>query len=106
MLVFAVLIVISLMFYIFYKVQHFRTRMPMERKWISGKSSIALGLFVALFGINQLFLYQTTITYVVSAIFIVFGSISVWGGYKIYRFYLPHAIQEAENVDNQKAIKN
>ncbi|MDQ0220070.1 putative membrane protein [Peribacillus cavernae] len=70
----------------------------MEKKWLSAKSSIALGLFVALFGINQLFLYQTKITYFVAAIFIVIGAFSIYGGYKAYRFYLPHAIEEAEYV--------
>ncbi|WP_409302145.1 YtpI family protein [Peribacillus sp. SCS-155] len=101
MLLFATLIIISLMFYIFYKVRYYRTRMPMERKWLSGKSSIALGLFVALFGINQLFLYQTTTTYLVSAIFIVFGGLSIWNGFKMYKFYLPHAIKEAEHAETQ-----
>jgi hypothetical protein len=98
MLLFAILIVISLMFYIFYKVRFFRTRLPMEKKWLSAKSSIALGLFVALFGINQLFLYQTKMTYFVAAIFVLIGAFSIWGGFKAYRFYLPYAIEEAEQI--------
>lgn len=90
------LIVLSFVFYIFYKIKYIRSRRPAERKWLSAKSSIALGVFVALFGLNQLFLFQTIVTYIVGAIFIIIGSISVWGGIKAYKFYLPHAAKEAE----------
>lgn len=90
------LIVLSFVFYIFYKIKYVRSKRPAERKWLSAKSSIALGLFVALFGINQLFLFQTTVTYIVGAIFIVIGSLSIWGGIKAYKFYLPHAAKEAQ----------
>jgi amino acid transporter len=94
--IFVLLIVLSFVFYIFYKIKYVRSKRPAERKWLSAKSSIALGLFVALFGINQLFLFQTTVTYIVGAIFIVIGSLSVWGGIKAYKFYLPHAAKEAQ----------
>jgi amino acid transporter len=90
------LIVLSFVFYIFYKIKYVRSRKPAERKWLSAKSSIALGLFVALFGLNQLFLFQSTVTYIVGIIFIIIGLMSVWGGIKAYKFYLPHAAKEAE----------
>lgn len=95
------LIVLSFVFYIFYKVKYVRSRRPAEKKWLSAKSSIALGLFVALFGVNQLFLFQTTVTYIVAAIFIVIGSLSVWAGFKAYKFYLPHAAKEATDGTEQ-----
>ncbi|RFU65990.1 YtpI family protein [Peribacillus glennii] len=98
MLIFAALIVISFTFYIFYKVRFYRTHLPMEKKWLSAKSQVALGLFVALFGVNQLFLYQTTMTYVVTAIFTLVGGLSIFGGFKAYKFYLPLAIEEAEHT--------
>ena len=94
--IFVLLIVLSFVFYIFYKIKYVRSKRPAERKWLSAKSSIALGLFVALFGINQLFHFQTTVTYIVGAIFIVIGSLSIWGGIKAYKFYLPHAAKEAQ----------
>ncbi|RLQ97952.1 YtpI family protein [Falsibacillus albus] len=96
-----VFIVLSLSFYIYYKVKYVRSNLPMEKKYISGKSSMALGLFIGLFGINQLYLYPTTTTYIVAALFIIMGTLSIWAGYKAYRFYLPHAIKEAEYVDEQ-----
>lgn len=91
-----IFIVISFAFYIFYKVKYVRSNKPFERKWISSKSSIALGLLVALFGINQLFLFQTTVTYIVAAIFILLGSFSIFSGWKSYKYFFPLAIEEAE----------
>lgn len=60
---------------------------------------MALGLFVSLFGINQLFLFQSTITYMVAVIFIIIGGLSIWSGWKSYRYFLPLAIKEAEQFE-------
>lgn len=97
--VFVIFIIITLAFYLFYKTKYFRTKLPMERKWLSAKSSMALGAFVALFGINQLFLFQTTITYIIATIFIIIGGLSLWSGKKAYNFFLPLAIDEANHVN-------
>ncbi|MEH7442457.1 YtpI family protein [Bacillus sp. JJ1122] len=94
--IFVLLIVLSFVFYIFYKMKYVRSKRPAERKWLSAKSSIALGLFVGLFGLNQVFLFQTAITYIVAAIFIIIGSMSIWSGVKAYKFYLPLAAKEAK----------
>ncbi|MEH7885969.1 YtpI family protein [Bacillus sp. JJ1609] len=94
--IFVLLIVLSFVFYIFYKIKYVRSKRPAEKKWLSAKSSIALGLFVGLFGLNQVFLFQTTLTYIVAVIFIIIGSMSVWSGVKAYKFYLPLAAKEAK----------
>ena len=39
-----IFIIISLAFYIFYKTKYFRSKLPIEKKWISSKSSISLGI--------------------------------------------------------------
>ena len=96
--VLAALIVLSFIFYIFYKVKYVRSRRQAEKKWLSAKSSIALGLFVALFGLNQLFLFHTTVTYIVAVVFIGIGSLSIWAGIKAYKYYLPLAASEAEKM--------
>ncbi|RFU70749.1 hypothetical protein D0469_05365 [Peribacillus saganii] len=93
-----IFIVIAFAFYLFYKIKYVRTNRPMEKKWISAKSSIALGLFVTLFGLNQLFLNQTTVAYIVGAVFMILGAVNILGGYKSYKFHLPHAIKEAEEL--------
>lgn len=101
MLVFASLIIIALAFYVFYKIKFLRTKLPIEKRWLSSKSSIALGIFVALFGINQLFIFQSTVTYIISTIFILMGTASIWTGVKAYKFFLPLAIDEAKQYNNK-----
>ena len=101
MLIFVTFIIIALMFYIFYKIKYFSTKRPIEKRWLSSKSSISLGIFVALCGINQLFVFPSTITYMISIIFILIGTASTWNGVKAYKFYLPLAIDEAKQF-NQK----
>ncbi|HEY4554116.1 MAG TPA: YtpI family protein [Bacillaceae bacterium] len=93
-------IILSLSFYVFYKIKYVRSVRPMERKMLNGKSSMSLGLFVAMFGINQLLIYQTTTTYVVGAIFILLGGFSVIAGYRVYRHHMPYAQKEAEDYSN------
>ncbi|MHC0037373.1 YtpI family protein [Pseudoneobacillus sp. C159] len=94
-------IVISFVFYLFYKVKFVRSKLPVERKWISAKSSMALGLFVALFGVNQLFLFQSTTTYIIAAIFILIGGLSTFTGWKAYKHFLPLAVQEYDQVSKR-----
>lgn len=91
-----ILIVFSFSFYIYFKAKYFRTKLPAEKKWISAKSSMALGSFVALFGVNQLFLFQSMVTYIVAGIFILLGIINVIGGIKAYKYFLPLAKKELQ----------
>jgi len=93
---------ISLAFYIFYKTKYFRSKLPIEKKWISSKSSISLGSFVTLFGINQLFLFQSTVTYIVAAVFIIIGLLSVFSGFKAYKYFLPLTLLEAQETKKAK----
>lgn len=94
------LIVIAFAMYVFYKVKYVRSARPIEKKWISTKSSIALGTFIALFGVNQLFLFQTTLTFIIAGLFIILGAFSVYEGFKAYKHYLPFAIKEAEEFSS------
>ncbi|WP_050181129.1 YtpI family protein [Domibacillus robiginosus] len=94
-----VFIVLSFMFYLFYKVQYVRSRRPVEKKWLSAKSSMALGFFVGMFGVNTLLIQQTTTAYIIAAIFILYGFASMAAGFKMYKHYLPFARQEAEEMD-------
>ncbi|MBB6445699.1 YtpI family protein [Bacillus benzoevorans] len=96
--VFVILIVFSLSFYIYFKAKYFRTKLPAEKKWISAKSSIALGSFIAMFGVNQLFLFHTTVTYIVAGIFIVLGAINIMGGIKAYKYFLPLVKKELQET--------
>lgn len=98
-----IFIVILFAFYLFYKTKYFRSNREVEKKWLSAKSSIALGLFVCLFGLNHLiFISQSTVSYIVAAVFIIYGSFFTWVAYKKYKHYLPFAIKETESLKDQK----
>ncbi len=99
--IFVVLIVLSIMFYFFYKVKSFRTKAVIEKSWINTKANMALGSFLIFFGLNQIFIrYDSTIALIISAVFILLGLANVALGYKAYRYYLPLAIEEAEQNQN------
>ena len=97
-----IFIMFSLAFYIFYKMNYFRTKLPVEKKWISSKASISLGSFVTLFGINQLFLFQSMVTYIVATVFIILGLLSIFSGVKAYKYFLPLTLLEAQETKNAK----
>ncbi|WP_251549565.1 YtpI family protein [Neobacillus muris] len=100
MFVFVLLIAFSFAFYLFYKTKYFRSNRPVEKKWLSAKSNIALGLFVCLFGINHLlFISESAVSYLVAAIFILYGAYFSWAGVKKYKHYHPFAIEEAKMAD-------
>ncbi|NCU18072.1 YtpI family protein [Pallidibacillus pasinlerensis] len=96
--VFIVIIVFSLAAYVYYKIKFFKTKKEIEKKWLSAKSSIALGLFVFFFGINRIFITQTTVTVIIGIIFIIIGGFSIYTGFKAYKFYLPHILKEREQM--------
>ena len=74
----------------------------MEKGWLSGKSAMALGSFV-LFSINQFFLELSTARIIVGVLFVLFGSASVFNGFRQYKHFLPLAVKEAE-VYKRKSI--
>ncbi|MBM7653142.1 YtpI family protein [Neobacillus cucumis] len=103
MAVLVVLIVVLFAFYLFYKTKYFRSNRQVEKKWLSAKSNIALGLFVFLFGINHLlFISETTPSYIIASIFILYGAFFSWIGFKKYKHYLPFAMEEAKSLEAQK----
>src|SRR4051812_21399879 len=94
--VLVILIVFALSFYVFYKVKAVRSTKPIIKHWISAKSSIALGLFVALYGLNQLFIFRSSLSLVIGIIFLIIGISSSWVGLRTYKRYLPDVIKEAQ----------
>jgi hypothetical protein len=93
-----IFIIFSFSFYVYYKFKYFRSRRPLERRWLSAKSSIALGLFVFLFGLNQFFIHSSTVAYIVGTVFLLMGTGSAWAGYRAYKYYLPLVIEEAKQT--------
>ncbi|GER67003.1 putative membrane protein YtpI [Weizmannia acidilactici] len=94
----AALIFASLCFYIYFKIKYVRTPLTIEKKYVSAKANMALGSFIFLFGLNELFLYHTGITYVIASVFMALGLFNVSGGYKRLRFYGPYMEKEKNGI--------
>lgn len=94
-----IIIIVSLMFYLFYKVKYFRTKDQLRRSFISAKSKIALGLLVSVFGINQYTIhYPSTTSLIIGIIFLVLGLGSIVMGYREFKFYYPYIAEKAKNA--------
>lgn len=72
-LILVIAIIISFVFYFYYKTKQFRSTLPIRKKWYTAKAGVAFGLFVSLFGLNSTIIYPTTIGFIVAAVFLIFG---------------------------------
>lgn len=95
MLIFFFLIIVSILFYFYYKTKQFRATLPIRRKWYASTASIFLGSFVFFFGINQLTIFQSVVTYIISGIFIVLGLALMIYNYKAARHYHKFVAEES-----------
>lgn len=94
--IFVILIVLSFVFYAFYKVKSWRIKTrPYERRWVNAKASICLGLLLVFFAVNELFILQKTAVIIVSAVLMIVGGYYVYQSYRMYRYFLPLAAEEA-----------
>lgn len=84
---FVLLIVMAFVFYFYFKTKQFRSDLPIAKKWYANRALVALGSFLFFFGLNQLFLFQSTLTYVISALFIVLGLITMVNYYRVAKHY-------------------
>ncbi|CEG23233.1 hypothetical protein BN1080_02182 [Planococcus massiliensis] len=95
MIVLVGMIIISFVFYFYYKTKQFRATLPIRRKWYASIASVALGSFVLFFGINQLFVFQSIVTYIISGIFIILGLALMIYNYKAAKHYHSFVAEEA-----------
>jgi|GEM_PF-193992 len=101
--VFVILITFSLAFYAYYKIKYFRSNRPIERRWLSAKSSICLGLFILFFAIHQFIINQSTVSLIIGILFLLVGGGSAWAGYRAYKHYLPLVTEEAKKLGKNGA---
>jgi uncharacterized membrane protein len=84
---FVVLIVLSFVFYFYFKTKQFRSELPIAKKWYANRSLIALGSLLFFFGINQLTLFPSTLTYVISGVLIVIGLYTMVYYFRVAKHY-------------------
>ncbi len=87
MFIFAILIMISIVLYIYYKVAILKTKDKLSQKYINAKSRIFLGTFLIFFGINQYIAYQTKLILFISIVFLFLGVIQAIDGFKEAKHY-------------------
>ena len=87
MFIFAILIMISIVLYIYYKVAILKTKDKLSQKYINAKSRIFLGTFLIFFGINQYIAYQTKLILFISVVFLFLGVIQAIDGFKEAKHY-------------------
>ncbi|HLR60532.1 MAG TPA: YtpI family protein [Pseudogracilibacillus sp.] len=87
MLIFALVILISIVMFIYYKVMILRTSDRLNQVYFNSKAKFFLGTFLISFGINQYLAYQLTFVLIISLIFIGLGSFQSYHGFKAARHY-------------------
>ena len=87
MVIFPIVIVISIVLYIYYKVAILRTKDTLSQHYFNAKSRICLGTFILFFGINQYLYYQTKLALFITIIFVVLGILQLNRGVKETKHY-------------------
>ncbi|MFF2755186.1 YtpI family protein [Psychrobacillus sp. NPDC058041] len=85
--IFILAIVVSFVWYFYFKTKQFRTTLPIRKKWFSAKASVCLGAFLLFFGLNFLIVFPSSVTYVISALFILLGGYFMYYNYKVFKHY-------------------
>lgn len=87
MLIFAFIIIISIVMYMYYKVTILRTKDELVQKHTNAKARIALGAFILSFGINQYIAFQTKLILFISIVFVLLGTLQIVYGFKEAKHY-------------------
>ncbi|WP_181186281.1 YtpI family protein [Alkalicoccus urumqiensis] len=85
MIIFPIVIIFSLIAYVYFKVAESRHAEYTEREKQGAKANISLGLFIAAFGINSYVFYQTQLAAVIGLIFFVLGTANIVLGTRKYK---------------------
>src|SRR5699024_2740863 len=87
MFIFALIIIITIVMFIYYKVMILRTSDRLIQVYNNSKAKLFLDTFLISFGINQYLSYQVTLLLIISLIFILLGSLQVYHRFKVTRHY-------------------
>ncbi|WP_047981601.1 YtpI family protein [Ornithinibacillus contaminans] len=87
MIIFPIVIVLSIVMYLYYKVAILKTKDGLTQAYFNAKARICLGAFILFFGINQYIFYQTRISLFIGIIFIVLGVLQLVRGFKETKHY-------------------
>ncbi|MFD1362251.1 YtpI family protein [Lentibacillus salinarum] len=82
MIIFPIIIVLSLVFWVYYKVAILKSDDGLTQAYFNAKSRVCLGSFIFFFAINQYIFYQTKLALLIGVVLLLFGVIHVYTGMK------------------------
>ncbi|PGM49556.1 YtpI family protein [Bacillus sp. AFS053548] len=92
----ATIVIISFLFFLFYVTKFFFTSELLTKKIAGSRARLTFGLFLLLYGINQIVAKLELITICVGIIFILFGVANLYRGYLQNKHY--KAIENKQTV--------
>lgn len=87
MVIFPIIIALSLILYVYYKVAILRNKDKLTQRYFNAKSRICLGAFVFFFGINQYLYYQSKLSLFIGIVFLIIGGMQLNRGIKETKHY-------------------
>ncbi|KQL37945.1 hypothetical protein AN960_13300 [Bacillus sp. FJAT-25509] len=92
----ATIVIISFLFFLFYVTKFFFTSELLTKKIAGSRARLTFGLFLLLYGINQMVAKLELITICVGILFILFGVANLYRGYLQNKHY--KAIENKQTV--------
>ncbi|WP_129691812.1 YtpI family protein [Gottfriedia acidiceleris] len=92
----ATIVIISFLFFLFYVTKFFFTSELLTKKIAGSRARLTFGLFLLLYGINQIVIDLELIRICVGIVFILFGVANLYRGYLQNKHY--KAIENKQTV--------
>lgn len=86
-IIFPIIIVLSVVLYIYYKVAILKTTDNLKKSYFNAKSHICLGGLVFFYGINQYIFYETRLSLFIGIVFVIIGGMQLTFGWKETKHY-------------------
>lgn len=86
-IIFPIIIVLSVVLYIYYKVAILKTKDNLKKSYFNAKSRICLGGLVLVYGINQYLFYGTRFSLFIGVVFVILGVMQFNLGVKETKHY-------------------
>lgn len=87
MVIFPIIIIVSAVFYIYYKVAILKQKDTLTQKYYNGRARSCLGAFMIAFSINQYSLYLTQLSLFIGLVIFILGMMQLIRGFKEARHY-------------------
>ena len=83
----ATILLVSFIFFIFYVTKYFFTSELLQKRIVGSKLRLFFGIFMTLYGINQLFVKIEMVTVIVGILFGLFGVANAYRGFQQIKHY-------------------